>query len=224
MNKIKYIKISKNQLRILDSLYIDGSYEKKYFKCNKCKYTEHFGILKFSKSNLKKIVIDANIKSYHKNDPDILVPNNCELYKYQYIFHTHPSTPQPLSRLNENILYEFPSIDDIFHFIDHFNNGNTLGSLVICAEGVYIITTLNLNKKIILKNEKKIYNKLNNIFSDIQSLAIQKYYKKLNIKFFFKKIIYDKYFIKLFNNHLNKINIKIKYYPRIKINKKYILN
>ena len=40
---------------------------------------------------------------------------------YQYLFHTHPPTPKPGGRAGEGIVYEFPSIGDILHFIDHFN-------------------------------------------------------------------------------------------------------
>ena len=47
----RYIKISKNQMRILESLYVDGSYDKKYYDSkNKLRYSEHSGLLDFGKS------------------------------------------------------------------------------------------------------------------------------------------------------------------------------
>ena len=56
----RYIKISKNQMRILESLYLDGSKDKKYFDSkNKLRYTEHSGLLDFGKSTLQRIIINA---------------------------------------------------------------------------------------------------------------------------------------------------------------------
>ena len=47
----RYIKISKNQMRILESLYVDGSHYKKYYDSkNKLRYSEHSGLLDFGKS------------------------------------------------------------------------------------------------------------------------------------------------------------------------------
>ena len=63
------------------------------------------------------------------------------------MFHTHPPTPFPGSRVVDGILYEFPSISDIYHFADHFNAGETQGSLIIAPEGMYIIRAQdNINK------------------------------------------------------------------------------
>ena len=49
----RYIKISKNQMRILESLYVDGSHDKKYYDSkNKLRYSEHSGLLDFGKFKL----------------------------------------------------------------------------------------------------------------------------------------------------------------------------
>ena len=42
---------------------------------------------------------------------------------------------------------------DIFHFIEHHNQGKTQGSIIIAPEGLYIIKCINSNLKINIKNE-----------------------------------------------------------------------
>ena len=116
-----------------------------------------------------------------------------------------------------------PSVNDIFHFIDHYNDGKTQGSIVISSEGIYIIKVI-YDKKIKWKNIDKIYNYYEKKIFNIQLLAIEKYKKELNLKNYYKKIIQDKTFIKEFNKILKKINIVIKYYPREKVKNKWILN
>jgi hypothetical protein len=139
--KKRLIKISKNQLRILDALMIDGGYDKKYFdKKNKLRFSEHAGLLDFSNNGLDKIVVSGKTERVDRDDHSILLPANMiEAYDYEYIFHTHPPTPRPGGRANVGVLYEFPSISDIFHFMDHYNNGVVQGSIIIAPEGIYII-------------------------------------------------------------------------------------
>ena len=67
---------------------------------------------------------------------------------FEYMFHTHPATPYPGARINEGILYEFPSVSDLFHLIDHHNDGITQGSMIITPEGMYIIKCIDNTKKI----------------------------------------------------------------------------
>ena len=89
----RYIKISKNQLRILESLYLDGSKDKKYFDSkNKLRYTEHSGLLDFGKSRLQRIIINAKQNISDKSDDTILLPDNMiDAIDFEYIFHTHPA-------------------------------------------------------------------------------------------------------------------------------------
>ena len=64
-HKSRYIKISKNQFRIMESLYIDGSNEKKYYdNNNELRFTEHSGLLDFGKSTLQKIIINGRVVFY----------------------------------------------------------------------------------------------------------------------------------------------------------------
>ena len=118
-HKTKYIRLSRNQLRIFESLFNDGSLNKKYLDSkNNLKYSEHSGLLDFGKTTLQRVVINAIPSKSSALDDNILLPENLpDFFDFEYIFHTHPSTPYPGARVMDGILYEFPSIDDIFHFI-----------------------------------------------------------------------------------------------------------
>ena len=94
---------------------------------------------------------------------------------FEYIFHTHPSTPIAGARVKEGILYEFPSIPDLEQFIDHYNNGVTQGSIIFAPEGLYIIKCIDNTKKIIIKKERKVFNYILKKFYEIQDSAIYKY-------------------------------------------------
>jgi len=173
----KYYKLGYNQLLILDALLETGGYEKKYIdKSKEFRFSEHFGLLDFNKNVLEKIIISAKTNREDKDDLDILLPTNLpEIKDYEYMFHTHPPTPYPGARAVDGILYEFPSVSDIYHFADHFNNGETQGSLVIAAEGIYIIRAVDGIKKIKYPNDEKIFKKISKEIFEIQQLAINKY-------------------------------------------------
>ena len=74
----RYIKISKNQLRILESLYLDGSKEKYFDNKGKLRYTEHSGLLDFGKSRLQRIIKNAKQNISDKLDDTILLPENMQ--------------------------------------------------------------------------------------------------------------------------------------------------
>jgi len=222
----RYIKISKNQMRILESLYLDGSKDKKYFDSkNKLRYTEHSGLLDFGKSTLQRIIINAKQNISDKNDDTILLPDNMpDAFDFEYMFHTHPATPNPTSRLIEGILYEFPSVSDLFHFIEHHNAGRIQGSIIITPEGLYIIKCINSNIKINIDNENKVMKYLHNEIDSIQEKAIKKYSDKISIDKFYTKIAQDKTYIDMYNQLIKNMNLKIFYKPRSLYNKKWILN
>jgi hypothetical protein len=144
-----------------------------------------------------------------------------EAYEYEYMFHTHPPTPKEGYRAKQGIVYEFPSISDIFHFVEHYNNGHIQGSIVIAPEGAYIIKTtgIGVDDKIIFNNEDKIFRELENIQFEIQNKALDKYGRNIKSETFYNKVAQDKSYIKEFNKHLKKYNIKILYKSR-SLNKK----
>jgi hypothetical protein len=220
-NNIKYYKINRNQLLILDALLYDGGMTKKYLDSHKnIRYSEHAGLLDFDSKKLERIIVSGKTTREDTDDIDILLPHDLpDMPDYEYIFHTHPPTPHPGGRVTQGILYEFPSISDLFHFIYYFNEGFIQGSIVVTAEGLYIIKPkVPLDKKIIIpKNTNKIEKQLTSEQFEIQNEAIIKYGTKFDNNIFFKKIAQDKLYINKFNLILKKYfdnQIVIKYIPR----------
>jgi hypothetical protein len=215
----QFLKISKNQILILDALMEHGS-NKKYvdkYKDGSFKYSEHSGLLDFNKFGLEKIVVSANTTRIDKGDDDIYLPQNMpDALDYEFIFHTHPPTPKPGSRAKVGILYEFPSISDIYHFIDHHNDGNTQGSIIIAPEGIYIIRKYKFNNKKIHINENKLYDEFDDELYEAQHDAIDKYGTKFSKELFYEKIAQDRHYIDIMNKVINKYDLHIDYFPRIK--------
>ena len=148
--KKKYFKLDYNQILILDSLLDIGGKEKKFFdKNNNLRYSEHFGLLDFDQNSLSKIIISSKKMREDDEDIEILLPNDFnDIKHFEFMFHTHPATPKPGYRARDGVLYEFPSISDIFHFAEHYNNGKTQGSIVIAPEGIYILYISEKNIKL----------------------------------------------------------------------------
>lgn len=231
-NSRKYIKIKQNQLLILDALLNDGGFKKKYIdKSEKTRYSEHSGQLGTQNSSIDRIIVSAKTAREDKDDTEILLPLDLyDTYDYEYFFHTHPPTPRPGGRAIEGILYEFPSVSDIFHFIDHHNSGKTIGSIVVTAEGYYIIFPTHINQKIKydLELEDKIIDALESVSDIIQEKALQKYGATFSTDYFYETIAKDTTFLKMYNKALGKYlgkQIKIVIKHRIKdiITEKWII-
>jgi hypothetical protein len=227
IEKNQYIKIKRNQLLILDALMGDGSNKIYKGKNNKYYYSEHFGMLDINKNGLDKLIVSAKTNRIDEDDDDIYFPGDVDdVYDYEFIFHTHPPT-SGLTRINDGILYEFPSIHDIYYFTELYNKGKTQGSIVITPEGLYVICTVDDNKVKYSKSEK-IFNKMIDNLFEIQKEAINKYGMIITEDLYYNTIIHDKYFINKYNNMIKTFfsnKIKIKYIPRKydeKINKWYL--
>ena len=205
----KYIKIKRNQLLILEAILNDGGYNKLYVdKSNKLRYSEHSGYLGLNKSTIDRIIISGKTTREDKSDNEILLPYNLiDSYKYEYIFHTHPPTPKPGGRAINGILYEFPSVSDILHFIDHYNMRITIGSIVVAAEGYYIIYATDNNKNKIsydIELINEIIDKLENYNSLIQDKAIKKYGINFTEDDFYEKIAVNNKYLAMYNKYINK--------------------
>jgi hypothetical protein len=215
----KFIKINKNQLLILDALLEHGGYNQKYADLknkNIFRYSEHSGLFDFNSNKLQKIVVLGNTNRVDKGDNEIYMPNNVEdMFNYEYIFHTHPPTPKPGGRAEFGILYELPSIGDILHFLDHFNDGKISGSIVITSEGLYNIRNRDLTPDKISIDEDALFAEYNKVSRKIQENSIKKYGIKFTQHEFFSKIAQDTDLINQMNIVLNKFNINIDYIPRI---------
>jgi hypothetical protein len=220
---VTYLKLRQNQILIMDALMQHGSYNKKYKddNTNSYRYSEHAGLLDFNVNDLEKVIISSTPSRVVDGDETIFLPDNIsDAYDYEYFFHTHPATPRPGGRVEDGILYEFPSISDIFHFIEHYNNGVTQGSIIIAPEGMYVIRKNIIDEKnIIIKNKNKVFEDLEDHMAIIQTKAIKKYGKKFTTNTFYSKIAQNIDYIKMLNKKINTYNIHIEYSPRKK-NKK----
>lgn len=215
----KYVKITRNQLLILDALMNDGGYQKKYLdKHNKLRFSEHFGMLDFNDHGLDKVIVSGQTDRIDEDDTDILLPDDVpDALDYEYLFHTHPPTPYPGGRVKEGILYEFPSIADLYHFAEHYNTGNTQGSIIIAPEGLYLITVKKDIKKIKIPNSETIYNKMVKDLGKIQKEAINEYGYEFDNNTFYGKIGNDMTYFKMMNKMIKKYwndQILVYYRPR----------
>jgi len=213
--------LDRNQLLILDGLMNYGkdkmySDKKKHFR-----YSEHAGLLDFNHHGLEKILVSALTNRKDRDDPDIFLPQNMpDALEYEFMFHTHPPTPYPGARAKVGVLYEFPSIADIYHFIEHYNIGETQGSMIIAPEGIYIIHSTTGEDKIVYNDTTQTFKELVSSSFEIQTEAIQKYginYEKNNN--FYSNVMTDLKYINDFNKMLKKYldnQIYVEYIPRIK--------
>jgi hypothetical protein len=246
INNEEYVKLEKNKILILDALMTSGGRFKKYidpYNDKVKRYSEHAGFLDFENGNLQKIVVSGQTDRIDEGDDEIFLPKDMEeMLEYEYIFHTHPPTPKPGGRASVGILYEFPSMGDIFHFIDHYNEGHVIGSLVIAPEGLYNIRRY-IDKEEELKkisatmartdtdeydelfiDESKLYEEYRKIFKKIQADAIQKYGAEFDTNTFYSAIAQDTSYLGRFNRVLNRYQINIDYYPRKKDGKYWYID
>lgn len=211
----RYIKITENQLNILDALYEHGGNKERYYdKFDKLRFSEHAGDLDFHKDKLEKIIVSATSTRMDEDDTEIFFPDDLYVhYDYEYMFHTHPFTP---SRFKDGIIYEVPSTSDIMHFIEHFNEGISQGSMVVCPEGIYIITYYQItpDSKILIKDEDKFENECNNVISKIHNKLYGKH-KEDYLKNELDSVYNETEQVIMMNEFLNKYNLTILYYPRI---------
>ncbi len=231
-NHITFLNINTNAFHIIDGLYQEGSKQiyidnnKNVFNSNVNRYSEHHGYILFNNSKIDKI-ITLNQFRVSKNDPTIFLPKqNVELLKQKCIFHTHPTTPYIGSRFKNGIIYEFPSIMDINHFIEHHNRGELQVSLVITPEGLYSIRKKSFNKdKIVIDNDifinevervyKQCLNEIVETYKHSMVFDINNY--KINDKYFYKYIASNIGYLIIINKILEKYDITIDFYGRVPI-------
>ncbi|VBB18093.1 hypothetical protein YASMINEVIRUS_556 [Yasminevirus sp. GU-2018] len=215
----EYVILERNQILIMDALMIHGGYAKKYIDVeqNFSRYSEHAGFLDFEGNTLSKIVVSGKTNRVDEGDEEIYLPMGMDdMFDYEYIFHTHPPTPKPGGRAKEGILYEFPSIGDIYHFIDHHNEGNVIGSLVLASEGLYNIRKATSNPDDIEVDEDDLYKRYQRVFNKLQKDSIEEYGTDFDTRTFYSTIAQNTQYIDKMNQILNNFNIHIDYYPRKK--------
>lgn len=223
VSKYKYdgthhIILTRNQLNILDALLFSGGDKNIYEIKHNFYFSEHFGLLDFNKKKLKTILIDANTTRIDAQDNTILLPTivRDDIDDYEYIFHTHPlENGIPGGRAKDGILYEFPSVSDINHFIALTFTGIVNGSIVNTAEGLYIIKKRYFSKPLKILDPTEEEN-LNELIDKEQYKAIKKYGTNSDTNKFYNVIAKDTKFTQNINNKLKKYNIYVTYYNRIK--------
>ena len=98
------------------------------------------------------------------------------------------------------------------------------GSLVVSAEGLYNIRKKTLDMKNINVSRKNLANDYLETSKKIQKEYIRKYGTNFNTNKFYSKISQDTQFIEEINNILDKYEIRIDYFPRVKKNNKWVLD
>lgn len=227
IHDLRYIKLDKNQILILDALLRHGGYDKKYIdpQNDVYRYSEHMGLLDFDKGKVNKIIISGDTNRVDIGDDDIYLPQDIpDMINYEYMFHTHPPTPKPGGRAIDGILYEMPSISDIFHFLKFYNKGKTQGSLVITSEGLYNIRKNNFDNKKIKINENEFYDKVSKMYGVLQNDSVNKYGYKFDTYYFYSVIAQDLSYINRLNKLLNKYELQIDYFPRVHKDNKWIID
>ena len=214
-----FVKLSSNQLLIIDALMENGGRTKKYIddKGLKYRYSEHSGVLDFNGNYLDRIIVSGNTTRTDDEDDTIFLPENMKGEKnYKYMFHTHPPTPKPGGRMKDGILYEFPSVDDIDNYVEKSINGNVIGSIILAPEGLYNIRHSDHTKRI-RSTRNTISKDAEYILDNVQEKAIKKYETKTVSKDFFHRVVSNnKRYINSINEYLHKHNLHIDYFPRMK--------
>ena len=188
-------------------------------------YSEHSGMMTFDyvQKKLSSYMINNNNYVTYDGDDELFFPDYCEKFKrFEYIFHTHPPTPNPGDRVDtDGILYEWPSISDLYHFSQHYNRGITQGEIVFAPEGIYLIRPSfqdNKEKKIVIdkNNIKPIRKKLWELQDQAITLYKMNYYDyERDKEFYYENVCQNTLFLNKLNMELKKINIFIDYFPKI---------
>lgn len=207
-----YIKLDHNKLLIIDALVNQGSYPQ-YILNNKGKkkliFSEHSGAISVSNKKIDNIIISAETDRIDPNDSKIFLPKNTSiLSNYMYIFHTHPNTINYAGRIKDNIIYEFPSANDIFNFIKYYNEAVVQVSIVVAPEGLYAIRPVDINLPIL--DNFSNFEILKTFIGNIELTASNrfKYIKNLSDPdVFHKNVAQELKYIKILNSFLKKMNI-----------------
>ena len=224
---IYFINFRTNDMNIMDGLYEIGSNQiyiekTKNIKNSKInRFSEHYGFIEILGNKINKIITLNKSRTIEEEKLLYLPVNDLETFNYQIIYHTHPRFKNYGKR--SSIIFEYPSISDIMHFIDHHNYGKLLCSLIITPEGLYNIRKYNFNNEKIKIDTTIFTNKIESILLECEEYFYRKYYYEVITKeLFFNKIIYDTFYINRINEELKQFDIAIDFYGRNNFNDNYI--
>lgn len=236
INIFKYIPLHHNKLQIIDALMHQGSQPRyilhkksandENISNEKYLYSEHSGVLMVKNKIIKNVIVSAETARLDIDDENIFLPINADYFaKYEYLFHTHPNASQYAGRINEGILYEFPSANDLFNFVKYHNEGKAQASLVVAPEGSYVIRPIKYQKTFNINHE--LFYHLRKFILKLEKMAVKKFGQYLNYlsdpDTFHKIVGADFTFIKLYNRFIEPANLYIEFYPRTKKNGEWSL-
>lgn len=219
-DRLSYISLDHNKLQIIEALMNQGSHPRyKLEDGKKYIYSEHSGVLSVKNNIIDNIIVSAETDRLDKNDNNIFLPNNTTILgQYPYIFHTHPNTSKLAGRVDEGIIYEFPSTSDLLNFLKYSNDGKAQSSIVVAPEGIYVIRHIEYKKK--NEVDRDLFNRLTSYINDLETMALKKFRKNLkrlsDPNVFHKIVGADNSFINMYNNFIKPSNLYVEYYPRQK--------
>jgi len=223
--RFSYVHLHYNKLLIIDALFEQGSYPR-YEDHNDFIYSEHSGVISLKDNTIDNIIVSAKTNRTDSQKTKIFLPNNSPIFKkYKILFHTHPNTITYGGRINEGILYEFPSANDLLNFITYHNSGKIQLSIIDAPEGLYIIRPLFYQKKISI--DMQMFHDVMDYLLKLEKLSLSYYSNiidKLSDPNIFHKYVSSNYkFINLYNKFIKNNNLFIEYYPREKKNSEWCL-
>lgn len=223
--KLVYVNVKKNNLHIIDALMNQGSYPA-YQGDNRYLFSEHAGVMTLKNNQIDDVIVFTDTQRISISDDNILLPvNNNKLADHAIIFHTHPNTYTYAGRIQDGVIYELPSANDIFNFVKYRYEGKVQVSLVGSPEGIYIIRVIDWKRKV--RFDMNTFFRLRESINKIEKHAL---YKALPvIKHLRDPDTFHKYVgsnmdhIKEYNKALRGTNLRLDYYPKEKINGSWTL-
>lgn len=233
IRNFNYVRLSRNHLLIIDALMKQGS-QPRYLvpkdrinKEEKYVYSEHSGVISIKDNMIDNIIVSTETNRLDMDDDNIYLPINTKIMSESiFFFHTHPNTNKNGGRIDDGIIYEFPSANDIFNFIKYSIDGKAQASVIVAAEGTYVIRMISYQNEVI--PDKKFFYLLKRFILKIEKLAMKKIrpqeidYDDPNV---FHEIIGNNLsFVRQLNRFVEPMNVFIEYYPRSKINNEWVLD
>lgn len=219
-NHFTYLPLHYNKLLIIDALMHQGSFPRYENEKNKnYLYSEHSGIISVNNGIIDNIIVSAETDRTDIGDDNIFLPKNTPyMAKYEYLFHTHPNTMTYAGRINEGIIYEFPSANDLYNFIKYHNEGKVQASLIVAPEGIYVIRPIFYQDKINIKME--LFHYLKKYILKLEKHAMNANKKNLDKltdpDIFHREISHNFKYINMYNKLIEPSNLFVEFYPREK--------
>ncbi|MEM3061978.1 MAG: hypothetical protein QW303_00330 [Nitrososphaerota archaeon] len=221
----RYIPLHHNKLMILDALMKQGSHPRYEYNLRYV-YSEHYGVLTIKDFAIDNIIVSTDGRIDSRDDNIILPTNNNLMKEHEYLFHTHPNSSTIAGRMDEGVIYEFPSANDIRNFVKHHYDGRVQASLIISPEGIYVIRPIIFGFR--PKISSDFFHSLEKFILKLEKLAIKKFdsFRPLinDPNFFHPKVGQNFRYIELYNRYIHSANLFVEYYPRKKKNGEWCLD